>query len=456
MEAKGDVTDNSIHKAYGRLQVTYLPISSLKLEPRNPRVHTRKQVQQIARSIQAFDFNIPVVVDADLRLIAGHGRVLACQLLGWRDIPTIRLDHLNPAQAKAFAIADNRLSETSVWNDRLLAEQLQELSVLDLEFDLEAIGFDMGEIDLRIEGLGDEESEVVTSNEPPSAPSGPAVSSLGDLWVLGRHRLLCSNALDAASYEILLEAKPANLIFVDPPYNVPIQGHATGLGAVHHREFLMASGEMSSSEFTTFLTNVCSLLALNSVDGSIHFVCMDWRHMMELLTAGRQAYSELKNVCVWVKENGGMGSLYRSQHELVFVYKHGRERHRNNVQLGSYGRNRSNVWKYPGMNSFPRADGERDLFAAHPTLKPARLVEDAILDCSGRNDIVLDCFLGGGTTLIAAERTGRRCCGMELDPLYVDVAIRRWQKLTNLAARHSVTGQLFDALEVETEAVHGR
>jgi DNA modification methylase len=455
MEAEGDVSDNSVGKACGRLQVTYLPISALKLESRNPRIHTRKQVQQIARSIQAFDFNIPVVVDADLRLIAGHGRVLACQLLGWRDIPTIRLDHLSPAQAKAFAIADNRLSESSAWNDRLLAERLQELSVLDLDFDLEATGFDMGEIDLRIEGLGDAVSDDVTSDEPPPAPAGPAVSRAGDLWVLGRHRLLCSNALDAVSYEILMEAKPANLIFVDPPYNVPIQGHATGSGAVHHREFLMASGEMNSSEFTTFLTDVCSLLALNSVDGSIHFVCMDWRHMMELQTAGLQAYSELKNVCVWVKENAGMGSLYRSQHELVFVFKHGREPHRNNVHLGSYGRNRSNVWKYPGMNSFPRTEGERDLFAAHPTIKPARLVEDAILDCSGRNDIVLDCFLGGGTTLIAAERTGRRCYGMELDPLYVDVAIRRWQKLTNLPARHSVTGQLFDALEVETETGDG-
>jgi DNA modification methylase len=301
----------------------------------------------------------------------------------------------------------------------------------------------MGEIDLRIEGLGDDGSDVVTSDEPPPAPAEPA-------------ELLCSNALDAVSYEILMEAKPANLIFVDPPYNVPIQGHATGSGAVHHREFLMASGEISASEFTTFLTNVCSLLALNSVDGSIHFVCMDWRHMMELQTAGLHAYSELKNVCVWVKDNAGMGSLYRSQHELVFVFKHGREPHRNNVQLGSYGRNRSNVWKYPGMNSFPRENDERDLFAAHPTIKPVRLVEDAILDCSGRNDIVLDCFLGGGTTLIAAERTGRRCYGMELDPLYVDVAIRRWQKLTNLAARHSVTGQLFDAFEVETEAGHGR
>jgi DNA modification methylase len=456
MGAEGDITDNSIDKSCGRLQVIYLPISALKLEPRNPRIHTRKQVRQIARSIQAFDLNIPVVVDADLRLIGGHGRVLACQLLGWRNVPTIRLDHLSPAQAKAFAIADNRLSETSAWNDRLLAEQLRELSVPDLDFDLEAIGFDMGEIDLRIEGLDDAGSDDVTNEEPPPASAGPPVSSIGDLWTLGRHRLLCGNALDAASYEILLEAKPANLIFVDPPYNVPIQGHATGLGAVHHREFLMASGEMSSSEFTTFLTNVCSLLALNSVDGSIHFVCMDWRHMMELLTAGRQAYSELKNVCVWVKENAGMGSLYRSQHEMVFVFKQGRERHRNNVQLGSYGRNRSNVWRYPGMNSFPRADGERDLFAAHPTIKPARLVEDAILDCSGRSDIVLDCFLGGGTTLIAAERTGRRCYGMELDPLYVDVAIRRWQKLTNLAARHSVTGQLFDALEVVTEAGHGR
>jgi DNA modification methylase len=238
----------------------------------------------------------------------------------------------------------------------------------------------------------------------------------------------------------------ASVAFTDPPYNVPIDGHASGLGAIHHRPFPMACGEMDRSEFTAFLAGVFRNLAAFTVDGSLHFVCMDWRHLGELLAASRDAYSELKNLCVWVKDNAGMGSLYRSQHELVFVFKHGRKAHRNNVQLGQFGRNRSNVWNYPGANSFARRGAEGNLLALHPTVKPVTMVADAILDGSARGDIVLDCFLGSGTTLIAAERTGRRCYGLELDPLYIDTAIRRWQALTGGSARHAACGRTFDDL----------
>jgi DNA modification methylase len=242
----------------------------------------------------------------------------------------------------------------------------------------------------------------------------------------------------------------AAMVFSDPPYNVPIDGHATGLGAIHHRSFAMAAGEMSPAAFAVFLARSLRNQAAFCLGGALLYLCMDWRHMTELLAAGREADAELHNLCIWVKDNSGMGSLYRSQHELVFVFKTGNGTHRNNVQLGRFGRNRSNVWQYPGINSFSRKTEEGNLLALHPTVKPVALVADAILDCTARGDIVLDGFLGSGTTVIAAERTGRRCYGMELDPAYVDTIIRRWQKLTGGFARHAETGRSFDDLS-ETE-----
>jgi DNA modification methylase len=300
----------------------------------------------------------------------------------------------------------------------------------------------MGEIDLRIEGL-------TATNEHKDDPAdalpspGPGVSRLGDLWVLGRHRVLCGSALDAVAYLTLMRGDGAVMIFTDPPYNVPIDGHASGLGAIRHRDFVMAAGEMSSAEFTAFLMRSCRLLARHSADGSLHFICMDWRHMDELQEAGRAAYSELKNVCVWVKSNAGMGSLYRSRHELIFVFKHGSARHRNNVQLGQYGRHRSNVWQYPNASAFGRGGEEGNLLALHPTVKPVALVADAIMDSSARGEVVLDAFVGSGTTVIAAERTGRRCFGLELDPVYVDTIVRRWQVYTGEHARHEESGKTF-------------
>ena len=240
------------------------------------------------------------------------------------------------------------------------------------------------------------------------------MSRAGDLWLLGPHRVCCSSALDDNAYEALMKGETAAMVFTDPPYNVCIQGNVSGLGTIQHREFAMASGEMSEKEFTAFLTRTCGQLARHSRDGSIHFVCMDWRHLTELLAAGHEAYDELKNVCIWAKDNGGMGSLYRSQHEMIFVFKHGHRAHRNNVQLGQYGRNRTNVWRYPSASSFSKSGEEGDLLALHPTVKPVALVADAIMDVSARGDIVLDAFLGSGTTVVAAERTGRRCYGLGL------------------------------------------
>jgi DNA modification methylase len=308
-------------------------------------------------------------------------------------------------------------------------------------------GFEMGEIDLRIASLEDTPAagEADPADLLTEVAAGPPVSNLGDVWVLGRHRVLCGNALDPKAFTALMGEERAAMVLTDPPYNVPIEGHACGLGTIHHRPFPMASGEMDQDEFTAFLGQVCRNLTAFGAAGSLHYICMDWRHLEVLLDAGREAYGELKNLCVWVKDNAGMGSLYRSQHELVLVFKQRGGSHRNNVQLGQFGRNRSNVWRYPGANSFSRGSEEGNPLALHPTVKPVAMVADAILDCSARGDIVLDAFLGSGTTVIAAERTGRRCRALELDPGYVDTAIRRWQTLTGDKARHGATGRYFDA-----------
>ena len=437
------------------LEIISRPRAELKPDPANPRQHSKKQIQQIAESIRAFGFNVPILVDRDGHVIAGHGRLLACRELGMDEVPTLCLEHLTPAQARAFRIADNKLTENATWDDRLLAEQLRDLSLSGLDFDIEVTGFEMGEIDLRIASL---EETPAAGSEPadilPEISAALPVSKIGDLWLLGRHRVLCGNALDPEAFTALMGQERATMVFTDPPYNVPIEGHASGLGTIHHRPFPMASGEMNEAEFTAFLSQACHSLAAFSTAGSLHYICMDWRHLQVLLVAGREAYGELKNVCVWVKDNAGMGSLYRSQHELVLVFKQRGGPHRNNIQLGQFGRNRSNVWRYPGANSFARGGAEGNLLALHPTVKPVAMVADAILDGSARGDIVLDAFLGSGTTVIAAERTGRRCCALELDPGYVDTAIRRWQTLTGDKAQHAATGCYFDDLVREAEAAN--
>ena len=368
----------------GRLEIVQRPIAELKLDQANPRLHSPSQVKQIGRSIEAFGFNAPVLIDRDGKVVAGHGRILACKLLGWTEVPTICLDHLTEAQARAFMIADNRLTENSTWDDRLLAEQLNELSLLELDFSIEAVGFQMAEIDLRIQGLNSQPEGDDPADVMPEPHAGLPVTRAGDLWLLGPHRVLSASALEDNSYATVMQGEEAAMVFVDPPYNVPIAGNVSGLGAIHHREFAMAAGEMSVAQFTTFLTQIFSLVARYSVDGALHFICMDWRHLSEVLTAGAQAYSELKNLCVWVKNHTGMGAFYRSRHELILVYKHGRASHRNNILLGKFGRDRTNVWTYPG----PRTPSEEgNLLALHPTVKPVQLVADAILDCTARGEM---------------------------------------------------------------------
>jgi DNA modification methylase len=375
--------------------------------------------------------------------------VEAAKLLGIDAVPTCQLSHLSEADKRAYVLADNKLAEKAGWDRDLLAIELQGL--IELDVDIELTGFEMAEVDLILEEAREASGDPSGPEDgvPELAP-GPAVSQTGDLWLLGRHRLLCADAREQAAYDRLLKGAKAQFVFTDPPYNVEIDGHVCGLGRIRHREFAMGCGEMSEAEFTAFLKAVFALLAENSVGGSIHQICMDWRHMGEMLAAGRAVYSELKNLCVWNKSNAGMGSFYRSKHELVFVWKSGAAAHINNFELGQHGRHRSNVWDYAGVNTM-RA-GRRDELAMHPTVKPVALVADAIKDCSRRGGLVLDPFCGSGTILIAAERTGRKARGLEIDPNYVDVAVRRWQAHTGKSAILAGSGETFEGVEEQRVA----
>ena len=435
------------------LLITYQPVSDLKNNPRNARTHTKYQVRQIANSITEFGFTNPVLLDHNNTIIAGHGRVAAAKQLGLSRVPAIRLEDLTPDQVRAYVIADNRLAEKAGWDQAILAIELQHLMTIESDFDVTITGFEIPEIDLLL-APENKKPDPDDTFEVPDTPQ--TITQPGAMWHLGKHRILCGSALEQKSYSALMGNRRADVVFTDPPWNVPIDGHVSGNGSVRHREFPMASGEMSEFEFISFLSASLRLLARYSTSGSVHFLCMDWRHMGELLAASKPVYDSLLNLCVWVKNSGGMGSFYRSQHELVFVFRNGKGKHRNNVQLGQYGRNRTNVWEYPGINALSKQSDEGNLLALHPTVKPVAMVADALLDCSARGEVVLDAFLGSGSTLIAAERTGRVCHGIELDPIYVDTAVKRWQRYTGDQAIHAGTGKRFDEIAGrELEAQHG-
>lgn len=428
------------------LSLEHRPVTALRPYPRNARSHSRKQIRQIADSIRRFGFTNPVLVSDDNEIIAGHGRVEAAKLLGMHEVPTLKLSHLSEAERRAYVIADNKLALNAGWDQEILAIELQAL--IDLEFDVSLTGFSLAEVDLTLDAARDARADGERGPEDEIPPmAGAAVTSPGDVWVLGRHRLVCGDARDAGDYERLMTGAQADVLFTDPPYNVPIDGHVCGSGRVRHREFAMGVGEMSEAAFTTFLTETLGQAAGCCRDGAIAFVCMDWRHMGELLAAGRQVFSELKNLCVWNKTNGGMGTFYRSKHELVFVYKVGDAPHLNTFGLGDTGRYRTNVWDFPGISSL---GGQRDeLLAMHPTVKPTALVAEAIKDCSRRGGVVLDPFAGSGTTLIAAETCGRSGRLIEYDPLYCDVIVRRWQRLTGKPALLEGVELTFEAVEAE-------
>jgi DNA modification methylase len=430
------------------MNIQSIAIDSLKPNSRNARTHSTKQIRQIAESMKQFGFVVPIVIDENHIILAGHGRHAAAKLLGLTEVLVIEVHGLSAAKKRALALADNKIGENGGWDREMLAVELSELSEILIEegLDITITGFAAVEIDQIASDFEEDSSDPADGIEPQWLDAKP-VSKPGDLWTLGHHRIVCGDARDPGTLQRLMGTHQAAMAFLDPPYNVRVRD-IVGRGSIRHEEFAMASGEMSRDDFIEFLKGALAAAASVSRNGAVHFVCMDWRHIGELFDAGSTVYGETLNLAVWVKSNAGQGSFYRSQHELVGVFRVGDSAHLNNIELGRHGRNRTNVWQYAGVNTF-RA-GRMDDLKSHPTVKPIGLVCDTIKDCTGRGDIVLDTFCGSGTTILAAERVGRRAYALEIEPRFVDVAIRRWQAFTRKDAIHVPSGHCFDALVANT------
>jgi 16S rRNA G966 N2-methylase RsmD len=436
-------------KTQAQQKIIERKLSELIPYKNNPRLHRPEQIKQIAKSINAYGFINPVLIDPTGEIIAGHARYEAAVLLGLETVPTLTIAHLTKAQRHAYRIADNKLAESGSWSIDQLKIEVDMILSLDASFDMTLTGFEERELNLSL--------DLAATNDKAPEPEVPEVGTtpvtkIGDMWDLGPHKLICSDATLSETYAKVMGNERAAMLFGDPPFNVKIAGHVSGKGRNKHREFVQGSGELTHAQFRKFLTDFMILGEQYGKPGSLHYVCMDWAHLADLLAAGTVAYDEYKNLCVWVKSQGGMGSLYRSQHEIVAVFKKAGAPHVNNIELGMHGRNRTNVWTYAGMNSFSK---ERDqALAMHPTVKPLALVRDAILDASNRGDIILDPFGGSGTTLLAADAVQRVARLIELDPLYCDVIIRRVEKALGLTAVLVATGQSFANVAAEREAAH--
>lgn len=430
------------------MQIQNIPTENLVEYARNPRKNDAV-VDKMVACIKEFGFRIPIVAKSDGTVVDGHLRLKAARKLGLKEVPVVNADDLTEAQIKAFRLVANQSANWADWDEELLKLEFKDLE--DLNYDLELTGFDLEDIQRQLDVLDGKSIEEDSDEEIQNEDIKQIITKAGDIWLLGDHRLMCGNSVLIDDVERLIEGKKADMVFTDPPYNVKVS-NISGVGKDakdKHEEFVMASGEMSEEEFIQFLTDVFINLAAVSKDGSIHYVCMDWKHIYEIITAGRKAYTEFKQLCVWNKDNGGMGTFYRSKHELIFVFKHGTASHTNNFGLGENGRYRTNVWEYAGMGSLANKDRD-ELLKMHPTVKPLALIADAILDCSNRNELILDLFGGSGTTLMAAEKVGRKCCMMEMSPKYCDTIVRRWQKLTGQQAILESTGKTFDSL-IEAE-----
>lgn len=412
----------------------------LKTGRKAARTHSKKQVEQICKLIIRYGWTYPIVVDEHYQIIAGYGRLLAARKLGIGEVPIIVISGLCEAEKQALALADNKVATNAGWDREVLAEMFvfleEELPKIDL--DLEFTGFETAEVEQILEDFGGGETDPA---DEVGEVGKIAVTQAGDLWLLGKHRLLCGDAKSDDDIARLMAGKTAAMALIDPPYNVRVAS-IQGRGKIKHAEFHEASGEMSPRQFRRFLQSVLRRIAKSAKAGAIVFVCMDWRHVSTLIDAGEEIFGELKQLVVWVKTNAGQGSFYRSQHELICVFKNGEGQHTNTFGLGQHGRNRSNVWEYAGVNTFRK--GRMDELTVHPTVKPVALVADAIRDCSKRGDIILDTFMGSGTTLLAAERVGRQAFGTEIESFYVDVAIRRWQQFTGRDAILESTGETFE------------
>lgn len=435
--------------AGAQVAVEYVAPGQLVEAARQLRKHTRAHVRQIARSIAEFGFLVPILVDAQMRIVAGDGRWLAATELGLGSIPVIRVEHLTEGQQRLFTIADNKLPEGVKWDCDALLIELNEIELLEPNLDLTTSGLAIAEID-TLRGR-QRTGELDDFDLPVAVADGPATCRVGDLWQLGRHVLACGDARDAALVARLLASDRVRMVLSDPPWNLAIPGTVSGGGRKTHDNFVMASGEMSKPEFITFLADFLAAAEPQLTDGALLYLFMDWRNLDALAAAAAARQLEQKNLLIWCKDNAGMGSLYRSQHELVGLYKFGREPHVNNILLGKHGRNRSNLLFYPGVNSFSK--GRAKALETHPTCKPIALLADLILDASGQGDLVLDCFGGSGSTLVAAERVGRKACLVELDPRYADAIVKRYEALTGEPARLSEGGRSFADTVIERAGV---
>jgi DNA modification methylase len=429
-----------------RPEIVHRRPDQLRPNPRNARTHQKRKIRDLAKEIEALGFIGAIIVDETGTILAGHARHAAAKLLGLQSVPTITAVGLSEAQKRAFVLADNKFSERAGYNREILVNELKELSLVlpELDLDLSITGFELGEIDVLLDEADNEKPEPEDSLPP---TTGPTITRSGEIWQLGRHRVLCGDARDGTAYARLMQCEPAAMVFTDPPFNVAVRGHVQGRGRHKHAEFAFASGEMTEGEFRAFLKLCLGAAAEVSRDGAVTYVCIDWRHVETLISVGRDVYGPMLNLVVWNKTNAGQGSFYRSQHELIAVFRVGDAAHQNNIELGRHGRNRSNVWTYAGVNSF--GAGRNDALAMHPTCKPVGLVADAMRDCTSKGDLVLDPFVGSGTTIMAAEKVGRRCYGIEYEAGFVDVIVRRWQAYTHRDAVLLGDRRTFDEIAAE-------
>lgn len=404
-------------------------VSKLVPYKNNARTHSQRQIEQIAKSIKSYGFVNPVLVDKENQIIAGHGRVEAAKLLGLTEVPCILIEHLTPAQKRAYIIADNKLAEKAGWDEALLKIELQGLLELDEEIDLTTTGLEMAEIDILLH------EDAPEQDKSDALPEGQILAKVksGQIWQLGQHRLICADSLQKTSYMRLLGQERATVVISDPPYNVKVDGHIRSKGTTKFKEFKMASGELTDAEFGNFLSTAFKNFKEFSIDGSLHYHFIDWRGVALMCNQAKSVYADLKNILIWDKCSGGMGSMYRSRHEMICLFKKGRAPHINNIELGQHGRYRTNVISYPGVYINNKVN--KEAIKLHPTCKPVGLLADLIWDCTRRGDIVLDGFGGSGSTLLAAERTGRKARLIELDPSYCDVIIWRWEKATGQKAK---------------------
>jgi len=414
------------------------PIASFNPYDRHARRHSKAKIEKLKKLLRHFGQIAPLVIDENNIIISGHALHRAMHEIGANEIAAISIVGCTKSEVAALRLALNRLPVEAAWDNQQLRTEFEEL--INLSFDLDLTAFDAAEID-HVLDLDLPTANVVEDNEQLPAVQKQPVARLGDIWICGDHRVACGDALDGNFVKCVCNGVLVDVVFTDPPFNIPIAGFVSGKGRNQHREFLQGTGEMSSEEFTKFLAGALRVLQASSLPNALIFACMDWRHIYELLSAGRQNALALYNIAIWAKTNAGMGALYRNQHEMICVFKNGSDAPANNVELGRYGRNRSNLWTYRGLNSF--GSNRDELLAAHPTVKPVVMVADVLRDVTKRGGVVLDTFAGAGSTVIAAEETGRRCFSTELDPLYVDVSIRRWQRHTHCDAVHAVTGELF-------------